>query len=67
MPAGSKMRASVGSDSVLILLYDNLSKLAKCFEKYAKESNHDMTKLPMTMTWEEEEEKWWQEVSLMVA
>ena len=41
MPAGSKMRAAVGSDSVLILMYDNLSKLAKCFEKYADESNHD--------------------------
>ena len=41
MPAGSKMRAAVGSDSVLILMFDNLSKLAKCFEKYVDESNHD--------------------------
>ena len=41
MPAGSKMRAAVGSDSVLILMFDNLSKLAKCFEKYADESNHN--------------------------
>ena len=41
MPAGSKMRAAIGSDSVLILMYDNLSKLAKCFEKYADECNHD--------------------------
>lgn len=38
MPAGKKMRAAIGSDSVMILLYDNLTQLAKVFEKYAEES-----------------------------
>ena len=39
MPAGKKMREAVGSDSVLILYYDNLDKLVKCFEKYTGESS----------------------------
>ena len=41
MPAGRPMRAAVGSDSVLILMYDNLDKLARSFEKYSKESDED--------------------------
>ena len=43
MPAGRpmRMRAAVGSDSVLILMYDNLDKLARSFEKYSKESVED--------------------------
>ena len=43
MPAGSKMRAAVGSDSVMILLYDNLTELAKCFEKYAESEKEEET------------------------
>lgn len=39
MPAGKKMREAVGSDSVLILYYDNLDNLVKCFEKYTGESD----------------------------
>mmetsp|Transcript_9929 Transcript_9929/g.21489 ORF Transcript_9929/g.21489 Transcript_9929/m.21489 type:complete len:545 (+) Transcript_9929:163-1797(+) len=41
MPAGCKMRAAVGSDSVMILFYDNLTQLAECFEKYAEESSEE--------------------------
>ena len=41
MPAGSKMRAAVGSDSVMILIYDNLTELAKSFEKYAESDNEE--------------------------
>mmetsp|Transcript_29279 Transcript_29279/g.70663 ORF Transcript_29279/g.70663 Transcript_29279/m.70663 type:complete len:544 (-) Transcript_29279:133-1764(-) len=42
MPAGSKMRAAVGSESVMILFYDNLVQLTKCFEKYADDSGEEM-------------------------
>lgn len=40
MPAGSKMRAALASESVMILFYDNLSQLAKGFGVYAGESDH---------------------------
>jgi len=43
MPAGKKMREAVGSDSVLILYYDNLENLVKCFEKYTGESGDELS------------------------
>ena len=35
------MRAAVGSDSVMILFYDNLTQLSNCFAKYAEESDEE--------------------------
>jgi len=36
---------AVGSDDVLILYYDNLAPLAKCFEKYAADSEAEELRL----------------------
>ncbi len=41
MPAGSKMREALASDSVMILFFDHLQKLSKVFEKYAEEPDEE--------------------------
>ena len=41
MPAGSKMREALASDSVMLLFFDRLSPLSKVFEKYAEEPDEE--------------------------
>ncbi|KAL7542507.1 hypothetical protein ACHAWF_007191 [Thalassiosira exigua] len=43
MPAGTRMREAVASESVLILLHDNLAQLVQCFEKYAESDDDEAT------------------------
>ena len=41
MPAGAKMRDAVTSKEVLILFYDNLEGLKRCFNKFAQSDSED--------------------------